>query len=217
MKNFLQIMKRPLIITGVVILLDQIIKIWIKTSFLYNEQVPLIGDYFKLFFIENNGMAFGMELGGDFGKLFLSLFRVFAVGGIFYYIYKLSKDKASPYLIFSMSLILAGALGNIIDSIFYGKIFSLSTDTQVATMLPPEGGYAGWMHGQVVDMFYFTGRWPEWVPSIGGDMIFPPIWNLADASITIGVILIALFYRKIFAKPRTKEENQTGNDVISTT
>lgn len=182
----------------------------------YSEQIPLIGDYFKLFFIENNGMAFGMELGGDWGKLALSLFRVFAVGGIAYYIYKLSKDNASKYLIWSMSLILAGALGNIIDSVFYGKIFSLSTGNQVATMFPPDGGYAGWMHGQVVDMFYFTGKWPEWVPSIGGDMIFPPIWNLADASITIGVALILIFYRKIFGKQSIPEKSET-DDVMSTT
>jgi len=204
LKNFLQIMKRPLIITGVVILLDQVIKIWVKTHMVYGEQIPMIGDYFQLFFIENNGMAFGMELGGDFGKLFLSLFRIFAVGGIAYYIFRLSKDQASKYLIIAMSLILAGALGNIIDSIFYGKIFSESRGGELATMFPSDGGYADWMHGRVVDMFHFNIYWPSWVPSVGGELIFPPIWNLADASITCGVALIIIFYRKIFGKPETK-------------
>ena len=209
MKNFLQIMQRPLLITGVVILLDQIIKIWIKTTMAYGDHINVIGDYFQLFFIENNGMAFGMELGGDWGKLALSLFRVFAVFGIAYYIYRLSRDKASKYLIAAMSLILAGALGNIIDSVFYGKIFSASYGNEVAVLFPPEGGYASWMHGKVVDMFYFTGRWPSWVPNVGGEMIFPPIWNLADASITIGVALILIFYRQIFGKTKTQPTENT--------
>lgn len=209
MGNILQIMKRPLIITGVVLFFDQIIKIWIKTSFYYGEDMPLLGDYFQLLFIENNGMAFGMELGGNWGKLVLSTFRIVAVGGIAYYIYTLVKEKASPYMVFAMSLILAGALGNIIDSIFYGKIFSASTANQLAVMFPEGGGYADWMHGRVVDMFHFTGRWPSWVPKLGGDMIFPAIWNLADASITIGVGVIIVFYKKVFGNE--KEAPKTEN------
>lgn len=209
MGNILQIMKRPLIITGVVLFFDQIIKIWIKTSFYYGEDMPLLGDYFQLLFIENNGMAFGMELGGNWGKLVLSTFRIVAVGGIAYYIYTLVKEKASPYMVFAMSLILAGALGNIIDSIFYGKMFSASTANQLAVMFPEGGGYAGWMHGRVVDMFHFTGRWPSWVPKLGGDMIFPAIWNLADASITIGVGVIIVFYKKVFGNE--KEAPKTEN------
>lgn len=211
MKNFLQIMKRPLLIAGVVILLDQVIKIWIKTNLAYGEHINVFGDYFQLFFIENNGMAFGTELfgGGKFGKLFLTVFRLFAVCGIGYYIYRLSKDKASKYLIVAMSLIMAGAMGNIIDSVLYGKLFSASYANEVAVLFPANGGYEDWLYGRVVDMFYFTGKWPSWVPYVGGEMIFPPIWNLADAAITIGVAVIILFYRQIFGKNKNAEEEAT--------
>lgn len=209
MKNFLQIMKRPLILTGFVLLLDQTIKIWVKTTFTYGEKISLFFDYFHLYFIENNGMAFGMELGGESGKLFLSLFRILAVAGIGYYIYRLEKDGASQYLITAMTLIMAGALGNIIDSVFYGKIFSVSTYSQSAVMFPPGGGYAGWLHGRVVDMFHFNVYWPEWVPKVGGELIFPPIFNLADAAITAGVFIIAIFYRRIFFSPKSKASPET--------
>lgn len=198
-------MKRPLILTGVVLSVDQVVKIWVKTTMTYGQQINLLGEYFQLYFIENNGMAFGMEFGGDWGKLLLSLFRVMAVLGIGYYIYRLSKEKASPYLINSMTLILAGALGNIIDSIFYGRIFSLSHYGTPARIFPAEGGYAEWLHGRVVDMFFINVHWPEWVPNVGGELIFPPIFNVADISITFGVFMIAIFYRKIFGTPQQIE------------
>lgn len=213
-------MKRPLIITGVVLFLDQLIKIWIKTHMRIGDQLFVLGDYFRLYFIENNGMAFGMELGGESGKLFLSLFRVVAVLGIGYYIYRLAKEGSSKYLIIAMSLVFAGAMGNIIDSVFYGKIFSFSGYGEPAVLFPPEGGYAGWMHGKVVDMFYVElfnmdrASAPSWLPDyfFGPDerfIFFRPIFNLADASISIGVAMIVVFYRQIFGKqaPAAAPEN----------
>jgi signal peptidase II len=199
-------MKRPLLLAGVVLFLDQLIKIWVKTGMTYGQQMNVLGEYFQLYFIENNGMAFGMEFGGESGKLLLSLFRVVAVCGIGYYIYRLSKEKASPHLITAMTLIFSGAVGNIVDSIFYGKIFSLSHYGTPATIFPTEGGYAGWLHGRVVDMFFIHVYWPDWVPNVGGELIFPPIFNLADVSITFGVFMIGIFYRKIFSSPTKKDE-----------
>ncbi len=163
-----------------------------------------ITDWAIIHFIENPGMAFGMELGGDYGKLILTLFRIVVVGGIIYWLRGLIKEKAPNIAIVSVSLILAGAIGNIIDSIFYGVIFN-SSYGQIASFLPAEGGYAGWFHGQVVDMFYFPlykGYLPEWLPFWGGDyfIFFRPIFNVADTSISVGVGLLLLFQKTIFKK-----------------
>lgn len=175
-----------------------------------NDQILLLGEFFRLHFIENNGMAFGLEFGGEWGKLALGLFRILAVLGIGYYVYILIKQGASKYLVWAMTLIFAGAMGNIIDGVFYGKIFG-DSHGQVAELFPAEGGYAGWMHGRVVDMFYFEfinisrAEAPSWLPDFlfGSDerlIFFRYIFNVADASVCIGVAMIAVFYRKIFTK-----------------
>lgn len=170
------------------------------------QEFKIAGDWFVLHFTENNGMAFGMELAGDSGKLLLSIFRIFAVTGIGIYLYLLVKKNSSPLFIISISLIFAGALGNIIDSVFYGKIFS-SSDYQIAQLFPPEGGYAGLLHGKVVDMLYFPlfeGHFPAWLPLWGGEefIFFRPVFNIADSSITIGVFIILIFQSSIFQEKK---------------
>jgi signal peptidase II len=176
------------------------------------QEYHISGNWFIIHFTENNGMAFGMELlQGSAGKLFLSLFRIFAVIGIGFYLYMLVKRKSNWKLITSMSLIFAGAMGNIIDSIFYGKIFS-SSEYQVATLFPPEGGYANFLHGKVVDMFYFPiieSHFPSWFPVWGGEdfVFFRPVFNIADSSISIGVFLILIFQSTIFHHEKKEEMN----------
>lgn len=184
------------------------------------QEFKVMGDWFIIHFTENNGMAFGMEFEGTFGKLFLSLFRIFAVFGIGAYLYTLVKKKANKKLITSMSLIFAGAMGNILDSIFYGKLFS-SSEYQIATFLPKEGGYASFLHGKVVDMFYFPvleGHFPQWFPLWGGEdfIFFRPVFNVADSSITIGVFLILIFQSTIFHdKKEDKPVAESQNDFLS--
>lgn len=175
----------PISIILLVLIIDQVLKIWIKTNMYIGEEFNLIGNWFIIHFTENNGMAFGLELGGSYGKLALSLFRVFAVFGIGYIFHYVIKHKYHFGLITCVSLILAGALGNIIDSVFYGKLF----------------GYADLLHGRVVDMFYMPiiqGHYPEWFPLWAGEefVFFRPVYNFADAAISIGVITIILFQNK---------------------
>lgn len=201
-------MKKTFFITLIILILDQWLKIWIKLHFTLGEELPVIGNWFKLYFTENNGMAFGLEFAGEWGKLFLSLFRIVAVLGIVVYIFLLSRKGNHKGLQFSASLILAGALGNILDSAFYGMIFTHSTYHTVATFASADlPGYASFLHGKVVDMLYFPlidiahSQAPSWMPGFlfGPDnhfIFFRPIFNIADASITVGVAWLLLFERK---------------------
>ena len=180
-----------------VLIIDQLIKVWIKTHMYWHESIR-VTDWFYIYFTENNGMAFGMEI---FGKLFLTVFRIVAVGFIGWFLYKCVKQGMKTGFIVCISLILTGALGNIIDSVCYGVLFSESTHSQLATFLPEGGGYAPLLYGKVVDMFYFPiieTNWPEWMPFIGGNhfIFFSPIFNFADAAISCGIIAMLLFYGK---------------------
>jgi signal peptidase II len=193
---------------------DQVLKVWVKLTFFYDSAIPLFGDWAYLHFIENRGMAFGMEFGGEWGKLLLSLFRIIAVAGIGYALVRMTRTGARGIQIASVALIFSGALGNIIDSTFYGLIFSASSPFEKAILFPAEGGYASFLHGAVVDMFYFPlweGRLPEWLPVWGGEhfLFFRPVFNIADAAITSGVVLFILVQRPHPANP---EEN-TGTPV----
>ncbi len=196
MKYFTQGKLAALIIIAVLVI-DQIIKIWVKTSMYMHESIR-ITDWFYIYFTENNGMAFGMEL---FGKLFLTSFRVVAVCLIAWYLFRVVNRHYKTGYIVCLSLILSGAVGNIIDSIFYGEIFSESTRTQIASWVPLGEGYGSWLHGKVVDMFYFPiidTNWPSWMPFVGGEhfIFFSPIFNFADAAISCGIIAMLLFYSR---------------------
>lgn len=197
-------MKKPLIVVFLILLIDQFIKIYIKTHFFLGEEIHVAGNWFILHFTENNGMAYGMEFGGQFGKIFLSSFRIVAVAGIGYYVWTLTKKKEDKLYIFCISLIFAGALGNILDSAFYGVMFG-DSNYDIARFMPPEGGYASFLHGKVVDMFYFPvmeGHFPTWFPLWGGEdfVFFRPVFNFADASISVGVAIIILYQKRFFGK-----------------
>lgn len=202
-----------LIFTAVLLIVDQAVKIWIKTHMIIGEDIPVFGDWFKILFVENNGMAFGMELSdGKIGKMILSLFRIAAVGAIGWYIMKLIREKAPTGVLCSFTLIFCGAIGNIIDSLFYGMIFD-DSHFQVATLFPPDGGYSSFLHGKVVDMLYFPlieGHFPSWLPIWGGQdfIFFRPVFNLADSYITIGVLMLILFHRKFFSSDKIKKSTE---------
>lgn len=197
--------KLPIITVFLVLFIDQCIKLYIKSHYPIGEVCRVFGDWFRITFTENPGMAFGLEFGGNYGKLALSLFRIIAVFGGVFYIRKIVSDGEHKGFIICVSLILAGALGNILDSAFYGLIFSQSDEFQVAQFMPEGGGYAGFLSGYVVDMFYFPifhGKFPGWMPIWGGEEFefFSAIFNFADASISVGVVLILLFQKKFLRK-----------------
>lgn len=194
--------KKSVMIILLILLADQILKIWVKTHLEIGQEIHLFGNWGILHFIENNGMAFGMEMGGKPGKFILSVFRIIAVFGIGWFLSSLINKKANLGLILAVSSIMAGAIGNIIDSAFYGIIFSESFN-QPAVLFPPGGGYSSFLHGRVVDMFYFpliNTHWPDWSPYRPGEsfVFFRPVFNIADSAISCGVISIILFQRRMF-------------------
>jgi signal peptidase II len=194
--------KKSVLLILLILIVDQILKIWIKTHMQIGQEIHLFGNWGILHFIENNGMAFGMEMGGKPGKLILSVFRVAAIFGIGWFLSSLINKKANLGLILAVSAIMAGAIGNILDSAFYGMIFSESFN-QHAVLFPQGGGYSSFLHGRVVDMFYFpiiNTHWPQWSPFRPGDSLvfFRPVFNIADSSITCGVTAIVLFQKRMF-------------------
>ena len=199
MKKFLTKGQLSALIVIAVLVIDQIIKIWVKTNMYWHESIK-ITDWFYIYFTENNGMAFGMEI---FNKIFLTGFRIIAAIAITWLLRQyVKKDYKTGFLV-CVSLILAGAIGNIIDCVFYGEIFSESTHSLIAQFVPIGEGYSDWFYGKVVDMFYFPlieTNWPEWMPFVGGKhfIFFSPIFNFADAAISCGIIALILFYGKYF-------------------
>lgn len=219
-------MKRKHIVLLILLILifDQALKIWVKTSFTWQQQQPVAGNWFRLFFIENAGMAWGWKLGNEWGKVALTLFRLAAVIFGVWYIGKIIKQRYHKGFIICAALIFAGALGNLIDSMFYGLIFDkgMLYDAAVKDHVGYSGianfsakGYTGFLHGNVVDMLYFPliedKQWPGWVPFIGGDRFtfFSPIFNIADASISAGVITLLLFQKRFFKKMHGHDEPAT--------
>lgn len=192
-------------IVVLILLVDQVLKFWIKTNMTIAEQFSVIPNFFYIHFIENEGMAYGLKFGGEFGKIALTLFRLVAVVLGFIYMNKLVKEQYHKGLLICGALILAGAAGNLIDSMFYGMIFSESTRYELAQFMPAGGGYGTFLHGNVVDMLYFPifdGNFPKWVPIWGGEhfIFFRPVFNIADAAISVGVITILLFQKRFLHK-----------------
>ena len=191
---------RPWIILALIVLalvVDQVIKIQVKTNMSLGESISVFGNWFEISFVENNGMAFGMEF---LGKTFLTLFRIVAIGFLVWVLHSLLKSGKYPFgFIVCVALILAGAAGNLIDCLFYGEIFT-SSYGQVAEFVSFGDGYGSFMHGRVVDMFHFTLTWPDWMPLVGGGRIFDPVFNFADACISCSVIVMLIWYRKCIFK-----------------
>jgi signal peptidase II len=205
--------KLPIITVLTVLFIDQCIKLYIKSNYPIGEVCRIFGDWSRITFTENPGMAFGLEFGGNYGKLALSLFRIVAVFAGVFYIKKIVNEKEHKGFIICVSLILAGAIGNILDSAFYGLLFGESTEYQVAQFMPAEGGYTGFLQGHVVDMFYFPmyeGNFPNWFPIWSGEHFefFNAIFNFADMSISFGVGIILVFQNRLFKPKATSEETK---------
>ncbi|GHT53588.1 lipoprotein signal peptidase [Bacteroidia bacterium] len=198
-----------------ILVLDQVLKIWIKTHLALYEDIRIF-DWFIIRFVENPGIAMGIDV---MNKIFITIFRIIASGAVIYYLTQLVKRNFSTGYIVCVSLVLAGAIGNCIDCVAYGVIFDESTPAHVASLFPPDGGYTSWLNGKVVDMFYFPlieGHWPSWVPWFGGDgfVFFRYIFNIADASISVGIVAILIFYRDVLSQSFEKEENVEKNELI---
>lgn len=196
-----------IIVVVAILLIDQIIKIWVKTSMCLHESIR-ITSWFYINYIENMGMAFGMQIGS---KIVLSLFRVVAIAFLTYYIYQQVKKQARTSYVLCLSMVLAGAIGNLIDCMFYGLCFAGSSEFYTSYFVPFGTGYAPFLMGKVVDMFYFPlieTNWPDWVPFVGGEhfVFFSPVFNFADASISVGVVLLLLFFRKEISEISLKRE-----------
>lgn len=200
--------QKLLILGAILVIADQIIKVLVKTNMTIGESIPVFGDWFKILFIENEGMAFGMKFGGNVGKFLLTVFRLVLFGGLVWWISKLLKDRNTPAgVTVGLTMIAAGALGNIVDCLFYGVIFSESTPWAVAEL---GGHYAPFMFGKVVDMLYFPiidTTFPEWMPLIGGSpfRFFAPVFNFADSCVTCGAIYLIFFQFKFFASDDKKK------------
>lgn len=205
-------LRNAILLIALIIIVDQALKIWIKTSFHFGDTGLTNVDWFRIHFIENPGMAWGWQLGGEWGKMILTLFRLGAVIFGTWYLFKIIKQEYSKGFIVCASLIYAGALGNLLDSMFYGLLFEESTSTYVARFFPAHG-YAGFLHGKVVDMLYFpiirNAQYPSWMPWIGGDEFefFSPIFNIADASISTGVITLFIFQKRFFTKKEPLQDH----------
>lgn len=212
----MSITKKAILLVAGVLLIDQAVKILVKTNMTMGDEIHIIGNWFIIHFTENKGMAFGLDFPGNNGKSILTIFRLFAITGIGFYLRYLIRHEAHRGLILSVTLILAGAAGNIIDSLFYGMVFNDSWG-RVATLFPEGGGYAPFLQGKVVDMLYFPiikGTWPDWFPWWGGSSLvfFRPVFNLADSSITIGVSIILIWQKRFFAEeiiPRKKSKDSS--------
>lgn len=208
-------LKKASLIIILILLIDQLTKLYIKTNFVLGEEIKVL-EWFSILFVENEGMAWGTKIPGQYGKLLLTLFRLVAIVGIGYWLWDSVRKHASRVLIVAISFIFAGAFGNIIDSVFYGMIFTDSYG-RVAEFMPEGGGYAGLFYGKVVDMLYFPlydGPLPTWIPFWGGDhfTFFEPVFNFADTAISTGVVLLLLFNKKAFPdeKKETKKVSEAG-------